>query len=68
MTKLKPKDTQSTIIRRQRQEIAFLGRQINVLLDKVEHLTVELAAERTAQQAAARRRSYGNEHGYKNGN
>ncbi len=67
MTKLKPKDTAQTIIRRQRQEIAFLGRQINVLLDKVEHLTVELAAERTAQQAAARRRSHGNEHGYKNG-
>lgn len=57
MTKLRPRDSSATIIRRQRQEIAFLRKQIDVLLDKVEHLTVDLAAERTAQQSAARRRT-----------
>ncbi len=67
MTKLKPRDTQSTIIRRLRSQNGYLQAQLDAARVRVEDLTVELAAERTAQQAVARRRSYGNEHGYKNG-
>ncbi len=57
MTKLKPRDSNTTKLRRQAQKIRFLENQIDVLLEKVDFLQESLAAERAAQQAAAQRRS-----------